>query len=127
MSSNILILVLVLAVTFSLPSFLALLGETRDTVYPVLATVGTTALIGSLLLLAALLGWPSSAAVLVAAGVFDRFVYTPRSDFSQQLATVSAIALLLIGITLGEGHHPRPLNPATSAISVPSWIPKRRR
>ncbi|MBS9479038.1 hypothetical protein [Ancylobacter radicis] len=103
MFSTVLTLVLVLAVTFSLPSFLALLKETQETVYPVLATVGTTALIGSLLLLAARLGWPSSAAVLVAAGVFDRFVYTPRSDFSHQLTTVSAIALLLIGISLGDG------------------------
>ena len=96
------ILALILSVTFSLPSFLALLRQPQEATDPALATLATAALAGSLLLLGTQVGWPSSAAVLVTAGVFDRFVYAPRSHLSRRVGTGAAFAFLLLGITLGD-------------------------
>ncbi|WP_371347820.1 hypothetical protein [Ancylobacter sp. IITR112] len=95
-------LALILSVTFSLPSFLALLNHPQEAAEPALATLATAALAGSLLLLGTQIGWPSSAAVLVAAGVFDRFVYAPRSHLSRRVSSGAAFAFLLIGLTLGD-------------------------
>ncbi|MCJ8143413.1 hypothetical protein MKI84_10855 [Ancylobacter sp. A5.8] len=95
-------LMLVLSVTLSLPTFLGLLNETHEKACPVLATLGTAALIGSLFLLGVRLGWPAAAAVSLVAGLFDRFVYAPRSRFSRRLGTGTAFALLLVGIAMAD-------------------------
>lgn len=105
MLSPVVTLALILSVALSLPSFLTLLEGPPEAADPVLATVGTAALMGSLLLLGVWLGWPSSSAALLAAGILDRFVYAPRSHLSRRLGTAAAFAFLLIGISFGEFPH----------------------
>jgi hypothetical protein len=77
-------LVLVLSVTLSLPSFLVLLNGPSERISPVISTLGTTALIGSLLLLAAQLGWPYASTALVATIAFERFVCASPTAASRQ-------------------------------------------
>lgn len=103
-------LTLVLSVTFSLPTFLVLLNGQHERVSPAIATVGTAALMGSLVLLGAQLGWAYAATVLITAGAFDRFVYAPRTGFTHALGAGTAFALLLTGIAMGGG--PTGMSPA---------------
>lgn len=95
--------VLVLSVTLSLPSFLVLLGGQKERVSPVTATLGTSALMGSLLLLGTQLGWAYAMITLVAALAFGRFVYAPRACLTHTLGAGAGFALLLAGIAMGGG------------------------
>lgn len=96
-------LVLVLSVTLSLPSFLILLSGQNERISPVISTLGTTALMGSLLLLAAQLGWPYASTALLTAIAFERFVYAPRACLTYALGAGAGFALLLAGIAMGGG------------------------
>jgi hypothetical protein len=99
----VLTLVLVLAVTLSLPSFLVLLGGQNERVSPVTATLGTSALMGSLLLLGTQSGWACATVALAAALAFARFVYAPRACVTHALGAGAGFALLLTGIAMGGG------------------------
>ncbi|UOK71498.1 hypothetical protein [Ancylobacter polymorphus] len=99
----VLTLVLVLAVTLSLPSFLVLLGGQNERVSPVTATLGTSALMGSLLLLGTQSGWAYAIIALAAALAFARFVYAPRACVAYALGAGAGFALLLTGIAMGGG------------------------
>lgn len=99
----VLTLVLVLAVTLSLPSFLVLLGGQNERVSPATATLGTSALMGSLLLLGTQSGWVYATIALAAALAFERFVYAPRACVTYALGAGAGFALLLAGIAMGGG------------------------
>lgn len=124
----VLTLVLVLSVTLSLPSFLVLLGGQNERVSPVTATVGTSALMGSLLLLGTQSGWAYATTALAAALAFERFVYAPRAYVTYALGAGAGFALLLTGIAMGgaptEARWASGLSPliSASATSAPVMV-----